>query len=181
MTVQIALLRGINVGGNKLVAMAGLRALFEELGCTAVKSLLQSGNVVFESAKTGAALERWLQARIASRLEVECELFVRTAKEWMAIVANNPFPEEAKRDPARLIAMALRDAPSAAAVKALQAAIKGPERIRAEGRQAYLVYPNGQGTSKLTNAVIERLLDTRGTARNWNTVLKLAALAKSTT
>ena len=70
--------------------------------------------------------------------------------------------------------MCLKDAPSAAAVKALTAAIKGRETFRAAGRNAYVVYPDGIGRSKLTNALIEKTLETRGTARNWNTVLKLA-------
>ena len=74
--------------------------------------------------------------------------------------------------------MCLREAPDAAAVKALQAAIKGRETVRAKGKQAYFVYPDGQGTSKLTIAIIEKMLGTRGTARNWNTVLKLGQLVQ---
>ncbi len=74
--------------------------------------------------------------------------------------------------------MFLKDAPQPAAVKALQAAIKGPEILQAHGKQLYIVYPAGIGTSRLTIKLIEDKLSTRGTARNWNTVQKLAALAK---
>ena len=74
--------------------------------------------------------------------------------------------------------MCLRDAPTAAQVKLLQAAIKGRETVRATGKQAYFAYPDGIGTSKLTITMIEKALGTRGTARNWNTVLKLGALAQ---
>jgi len=83
-----------------------------------------------------------------------------------------------KTDPARLIMMCLRDAPTADQVKALQAAIKGREVVKAIGRQAYIVYPDGQGRSRLTIQLIEKALGTRGTARNWNTVLKLGELSQ---
>ena len=74
--------------------------------------------------------------------------------------------------------MCLRTAPTAAQVAALQAAIKGREIVKARGKQAYFVYPDGVGRSKLTIQVIEKTLGTRGTARNWNTVLKLGELAQ---
>lgn len=174
---QVALIRGINVGGHKKVAMADLRALLERLGLSDVKSLLQSGNLVFRNdRRTSAELERAFEAEAKKRLALEADFFVRSAKEWRTVVAENPFPKEALRDPGHLVAMCLRDAPDSADVKALQAAITGPEVIRACDRHLYIVYPNGMGTSRLTNAIIERKLNTRGTARNWNTVLKLNAL-----
>jgi uncharacterized protein (DUF1697 family) len=178
MTTFVALLRGVNVGGHTKVAMAELRDLIARLGFADAQTLLQSGNLVFRTAgKTGAQLERMLEAEAAKRLGLEAAFMVRSAEEWKAAVAHNPFPEEARRDPARLVLVALKDAPPAGAVKALQAAIVGREVVRARGREAYIVYPDGQGRSKLTNALIEKTLGTRGTARNWNTVLKLDALA----
>lgn len=180
MTTFVALVRAINVGGHKQVAMADLRALLARLGFADGQSLLQSGNLVFRSeGKTGGQLERLLEAETAKRLGLETTFFVRSAAEWNAIVAHNPFPREAARDPARLVAMALKDAPDAKAVKALQAAIVGREVARARGREAYIVYPDGQGRSKLTIALIEKTLGTRATARNWNTVLKLDALVNA--
>jgi len=177
MTTFVALLRGINVGGRKQVAMADLRDLLARLGLADGQSLLQSGNLVFRSAgKSAVQLERLLEAEAAKRLGLEAAFMVRSAEEWKAVVANNPFPQEAKRDPARLVAVLLKDAPEANAVRALQAVIVGPEVVRARGREAYIVYPSGQGTSSLTNALIEKTLGTRGTARNWNTVLKIDAL-----
>jgi len=126
-----------------------------------------------------AKLERLLHEATAKHLGVTTEFFVRTAKEWNAIVDANPFPAEAKRDPGHLVMMCLKDTPPPAALKALQAAIRGREAVKAKGPQAYFVYPDGIGRSKLTIAVIERILGTRGTARNWNTVTKLGALAES--
>jgi uncharacterized protein (DUF1697 family) len=171
------LLRAINLGGSRAVSMASLRTLLEKLGFAGVQTLLVSGNVVFESdGRKPSELEQLFEAETSRRLKVETDYFVRTAKEWSQIVAANPFPREAKRDPGRLIVVCLKKAVAASDVKALQAAIRGPEIVRAEGRQAYIVYPDGQGRSKLTAALIEAKLGARGTARNWNTVLKVAAM-----
>ncbi len=178
MTTYIAVLRGINVGGHKPVAMSDLRGLLEELGFSDVRTLLQTGNLVFPGgARTGGALERLLETEAAKRLDLKTTFLVRTAKEWQAVIAKNPFREEAKSDPGHLVVAFLKDAPQASAVRSLQAAIRGPEIIRAQGKQLYIVYPAGIGRSKFTNKLIEDTLDTRATGRNWNTVLKLAALA----
>jgi uncharacterized protein (DUF1697 family) len=177
MTTYVALLRAINVGGRNAVAMADLRALLTQLGFDDAQSLLQSGNLVFRSRpQTGARLERALETEAQKRLDLETEFFVRTAEEWKAVIARNPFREEAERDPGHLVVVVLKAAPDAKDVTALQAAITGPEVVRADGRHAYIVYPSGIGRSRLTNALIEKTLSTRGTGRNWNTVLKLGAL-----
>jgi uncharacterized protein (DUF1697 family) len=179
MTTYIALLRGVNVGGHKQVTMGDLRDLFTQLGFVEPRSLLQSGNLVFQShARTGAQLERLLEAEAETRLALQTDFFVRSAQEWQAVVAHNPFREEAERDPGHLVVMFLKDAPGVRDVRALQAAITG-QIVRAEGRQAYIVYPAGIGRSRLTNSLIERKLGTRGTGRNWNTVVRLGALAKA--
>ena len=180
MTTHVALLRAINVAGHNKVRMAELRDLLADLGFANVQSLLQSGNLVFDSrAGTPARLESTLEQAARDRLQLETAFFVRTAKEWAEIVAGNPFPDEAKRDPGHLVVMSLKGAPDREHVTALEKAIVGREVVRAGGRHLYLVYPDGIGRSKLTNASIERKLGTQGTARNWNTVLKLAALAAS--
>lgn len=180
MTKHVALLRAINLAGRNAVAMAGLRNLFAELGFLEARSLLQSGNLVFEGdGRTPAELERLLEDATAKRLGVQTDYFIRTSTEWSKIVANNPFRREAKQDPGHLLVLCLKKAPAAGDVKSLQAAIRGREIVRADGRQAYIVYPDGVGRSKLTATLIERKLGTRGTARNWNTVLKLAAMVAS--
>lgn len=176
MTIHVALLRGINVGGNKL-AMADLRDLFQHLGFQDARTLLQTGNVVFHGdGRSAEELERLLETEAVKRLSLKTEFHVRTAREMQAAIAANPFPEEAERDPAHLVALFLKAAPAAGDVAALQDAITGPEVVRAVGRQAYIVYPDGIGRSRLSNSLIDRKLG-RGTARNWNTVLKLGALA----
>jgi uncharacterized protein (DUF1697 family) len=177
-SIHIALLRGINVGGRGLLAMADLRELFNALGFPGATTLLQSGNVVFRSARApDAALEQLLQQETLKRCGVAADYFVRTAKEWAQLIKDNPFPAEAETDPGHLVVTFLKDAPKSSEVKALQSAVKGPEVIRAKGRHLYITYPAGIGRSKLTNTLIERKLGTRATARNWNTIEKLAALA----
>jgi uncharacterized protein (DUF1697 family) len=177
MTRHVALLRGINVGGRGLIAMSDLRAMLGQLGMDDCQTLLQSGNVVLGSPRqAGERLEQWLERETAKRLGVACDYVVRSAKEWWTIIAKNPFPAAAKADPSHLLVMCLKDAPAKAALAELTAAIQGPEQLRAVGRELYLVYPAGIAKSKLSGALIERKLKTRGTARNWNTVLKLAAM-----
>ena len=176
-TEYIALLRAVNVAGHKPVAMAGLRALLAELGFADPRSLLQSGNLLFRTAaQPTVRLEQQLEVAAKKRLGLETDFFVRTAEDWRGLVARNPFRDEARRDPGHLVAVLLRDAPRPENVAALQAAIKGREIVRGGGRHLYAVYPDGMGRSRLTNALIEMALGTRATARNWNTVLKLADL-----
>jgi uncharacterized protein (DUF1697 family) len=176
-TRYIALLRAVNVGGVT-VRMEALRRLIEGLGGTNVRSLLQSGNLVFDvSEGTPSALERRLEERTEATLGVRTRYFLRTPVEWRAILDRNPFPDRADRDPGHLVVCVLAGAPTAAQWKALADAIPGREQVRAGGRHAYLVYPDGIGTSRLTPATLERALGTAGTSRNWNTVRKLDALA----
>lgn len=176
MAMHIALLRGVNVGGNKMIAIADLRSLLTKMGFGDVQSLLQSGNLVFRSdAQTAAQLEQRLEAEVKKRLAFQTEFFVRSAKEWKTVIARNPFRDEAERDPGHLLVYFLKKAPASEDVDALQAAITGREVLRAGGKQAYIVFPDGVGRSRLTHTVIEKKLG-RCTGRNWNTVLKLGAL-----
>ena len=177
MQTHLALLRGINVGGRNKVSMDDLRAFAAGLGLEEPRTLLQSGNLVFGGpGQTAAKLEKLLEAECARRLNQKIDVLVRNADEWAEVVSGNPFREMAGSDPGHLVAVFLKDAPDADAVKALRAAVRGPEVIFVEGRHAYITYPAGIGDSKLTNVVIEKKLGTCGTARNWNTVLKLGAM-----
>jgi uncharacterized protein (DUF1697 family) len=157
--------------------MSSLRVFFEMLGFGNVRTLLQTGNVVFNSRiQMSSEIEALLEIEAKKHLDLETNFFVRTRSELSSIVAQNPYPAEATRDPGHLVVQFLKDAVSASAVKSLQAAIAGPEYVRAKGMQLYAVYPAGIGRSKLTTRLIERQLGTRATGRNWNTVLKLAAM-----
>jgi len=159
--------------------MTDLRNFLTELGLDDVRSLLQSGNLIFSSkVRTGAELERFLETEALERLSLEVDFFVRTPDEWKSLIRQNPFRKEAERDPALLVALFLKSAADPEEVAALQVDIKGPETVKAKGKQAYIFYPNGQGRSKLTNSMIEKRLG-RATGRNWNTVLKLGIIAKT--
>jgi uncharacterized protein (DUF1697 family) len=144
-----------------------------------VRSLLQSGNLVFGSkVRTGSELERFLETEAMDRMSLEADFIVRTPDEWKSIIRQNPFRKEAEKDPGRLIVMFLKSEPEVADIVALQSDIRGREIVRAKGKQAYIYFPDGQGRSKLTHTVLEKRLG-RGTGRNWNTVLKLGIMAKS--
>jgi uncharacterized protein (DUF1697 family) len=177
MPVHVALLRAVNVGGRS-VAMSELRAMLETLGLDEPRTLLQSGNAVFGAARTPRALEALLEKAAAERFGFATEFFVRSAREWDAVLEANPFPREARDDPSHLLVLPLKSAPAAAAVKALRDAIRGSEVVEVVGRCLYAVYPDGIGRSKLTNAIIESRLGTRCTGRNWNTAQKLAAMMR---
>jgi uncharacterized protein (DUF1697 family) len=179
MAAHIALLRAINVGGRRL-KMGELIAFARDQGLEAPRTLLQSGNLVFESAdQPDSAFEKRLEIAAQPRFGFQTDFLVRSAVEWRALIAANPFPDKARDDPSHLLAMPLKAAPAAGALAALRAAIKGPEIADVIGRTAYLVYPEGIGRSKLTITVIEKQLGVRGTARNWNTVLKLLDLSQT--
>ena len=178
--IQIALLRAVNVAGHQPVTMADLRDLLSELGFAQPRSLLQSGNLIFDAGrKAGPALERLLEQKLAVQFNLQTDVMVRSAAEWASVVAGNPFRDDAARDPARLVVVFLKSKATARAFDELRAAVTGPEIVHGDGQQAYIVYPDGIGRSRLTAALIERKLATRGTARNWNTVMKLAALAEA--
>ncbi|MEJ1969668.1 MAG: DUF1697 domain-containing protein [Rhizomicrobium sp.] len=179
MSDRIALFRAVNVGGNAILPMAGLRTMAAAIGLENPRTLLQSGNLVFDAgARSPSACEKLLQAACTETFGFTTEIFVRNRTELEAVVAGTPFPKEAKNDPARLHVFFLRGAPAPEACRALEAAIKGREAIKVSGKQAYIYYPDGAGRSKLTAAAIERHLGHAGTARNWNTVTKLLALLR---
>jgi uncharacterized protein (DUF1697 family) len=177
MPTHCAFLRAVNVGGRNKVSMADLKDLFGALKFANVRTLLQSGNVVFDNdGRSDAEVERLLETETEKRLKVTADYFVRTEAELKRIIARNPFPKEAEDDPSHLVVIFMKETPESKNVKALQAAIRGPEVIKSVGKQVYVVYSAGIGESKLTNALIEKMLGSRGTGRNWNTVLKVAAL-----
>jgi uncharacterized protein (DUF1697 family) len=178
--MHVALLRAVNLAGKKQVAMADLRTLAGDLGYQDVRTVLQSGNLIFRGpALATGRVETLLEGALSKKLGLETDFFVRTERDLESLIRANPFPDEAARDPGRLLVMFLKGSPTRDAVEALQAAIRGREVVRAVGRHLYVVYPDGVGRSKLTNSLIEKKLATCATGRNWNTVLRLAAAVAS--
>ena len=172
----VMLLRAVNVGGHGKVAMADLRQCLTRLGYTDVRTLLQSGNVVFRSE---AVTEAKVESQLADELGLRTDVMIRSAAEWARVVASNPFVDAANADPSHLVALVSKQPVSEGAVEALRAAVKkvgGREAVALRGGQVFMTYPDGIGTSRVTSAIIDRSLGTPVTGRNWNTVLKLAAL-----
>src|SRR5215510_12677788 len=123
MPIYVGLLRAVNLAGKNAVSMSRLRELMADLGMHDVRTLLQSGNVIFRSdIRSPAKVEKALEDGVEKRFGLKTDFFVRTAEELNAVVTDNPFPREAKQDPGHLIVGFLRDAPAAAAVTALQKA-----------------------------------------------------------
>ena len=178
MTTFVALLRAVNLGSYQQIAMSDLRDFAKDCGFLDVRTLLQSGNLVFAAERQNAkGLEDLLESKAKTSLRLATDFFVRSAKDWKVVVDRNPFPDQAARTPGRLIVMFLKHSPNPSGLKALRDAIRGPEVVEIVEKQAYIIYPDGVGRSRLTNTVIESTLGTRATGRSWNTVLKIAALA----
>lgn len=171
----VALLRGINVGRNKRVAMADLRALLSSLGYGDVRTYLQSGNAVFTvaGATEAAKLEQAISAQIAADLGLDVAVLVRTGSELVAVADGNPFVDRTS-DGRQLHVAFLSAAPSAEAVAGLDPEAYLPDELVPRDRELYLFRPNGIMGSRLPNW--ERMLDVRVTERNWNTVTQLRAL-----
>jgi uncharacterized protein (DUF1697 family) len=177
MARYVALLRAVNLGGSSQVSMGDLRERLAESGFSHVRTLLQSGNVVFETGGGQRnAIERRVEEVISRSFARPTHAFVRTAPEWEKLIANNPFPRQAAEDPGRMTLLLLKETPAAAAWQGLQSSITGREVARGASDHGYVVYPDGQGGSRLTLDRIERALRSRGTIRNWNTVTKIRSL-----
>lgn len=168
------LLRAVNVGGRKLL-MADLKRVAAEAGFDAPSTLLASGNLLFGTGLSPEGAARRLEAAIETQLGIATDVMVRDLAALEATIAANPFPRQAKDEPSRLMAMFLSGDPQGEPEDLASACVAG-EEVREGPGCLYVWFPGGAGTSKLSNAVIERRLKVRGTMRNWNTVGKLAAL-----
>jgi uncharacterized protein (DUF1697 family) len=174
---HIALLRGINVGKAKRIAMADLRGLFEELGFRDVRTLLNSGNVVFTVARPKKDLGRTLEKAIAERLGVTSRVTIVTALELDAIVAGNPLLKVAT-NPSRLMVSVVNSAADMARLQPLLKRDWGTDRIGVGPRVAYLWCPDSILDSELAAAVAKALGD-GVTSRNWGTITKLHSLTRT--
>ncbi len=164
--LQAALLRGVNLGKRKLI-MSELRALVEGAGYTDVRTLLASGNLILDAKQKGAKLEAALQKLILEGLGLKTDVFVRDAGELDAIIAANPFKAFTKANSTFMVVNFMRVSASAEEMAAMKKTSLTGEEIKQGERCLYIKFPQGQGPSKLK-------LPKLGSARNWNTVLKLA-------
>ena len=176
----VALLRGINVGGNKKLTMADLRASMLALGYTEVATYIQSGNVVFTSSHGDPVqLGREIERAISQDTGLDVSVMVLSRDELAAVIEQNPFPEVASR-PTELHATFLSAPPAVGALDHIDLHQFEPDECRVQGRVMYLRCPNGLGRSKLAAYPWERRLGVRATSRNWNTVTKLLGMLDAT-
>lgn len=175
---SIALLRGINVGKTKRMAMADLREALSELGYGDVQTLLQSGNVVFSTTAKPEVAEKQIATAIATHFGFDVTVLVRTARELTKVVEENPFAEAAA-DGKRFHVLFLSAKPAAATVRDIDLDSFAPEQVALTGRELYVWCTNGILESKALTVLNDKRLKVAITARNWNTVTKLLAMARS--
>jgi uncharacterized protein (DUF1697 family) len=180
MPSYVALLRGINVGGHRRVPMANLRTMFETIGHAEVATYIASGNVVFDSPKRTRALADELEIAILGEFGFEVDVVVRSATEMASIVAQNPFLKAAAIPKERLY-VAFPTRPIAGAKLSIDRSF-APDAFSIGRFAIYLHRPAGfSQPTKLTDAYLSRVAGSPVTTRNWNTVMKLAELARGRT
>jgi uncharacterized protein (DUF1697 family) len=163
----IALLRGVNVGSGRKVPMHDLRALFDSLGHTDVRTYIQSGNVVFTAtAGTPARVRSAIEQGIARDFGLDLAVLLRKRTDLAKVLERNPFGAEA-------YITFLDDLPNRKRVAALDPAPYSPDEFVVHGRAVFVRCPNGYGRTKVNNTFFERKLATKATTRNWKTVTTL--------
>lgn len=180
MPVLISLLRGINVGGHAKIGMDALRKLCTSLGFEKPQTYIQSGNIVFKTSEreldvVAARLKQALEKKFACSPDV----ILRTIPEFRAVLAKNPFAKRTDVPPNKLLVFFLAANPARDARKNLPLLAIQPEELHLIDRHLYIHFPNGVGKSKLPWARVDKALGTRGTGRNWNSVLKILQIAES--
>jgi uncharacterized protein (DUF1697 family) len=177
-SVFVALLRGVNVGAHKRLKMDALRQLFSSLGLQGAQTYLQSGNVIFRADEPDALK---LAARIESAIEqafgFHSDIILRTVGQMRAAVEQNAFAQRVEAmDAAKLAVIFLRTAPSSGQSAKLAALDTSPEEIFIGVSELYIYYPNGMGKSKLSGPMLEKVLGTTGTARNWRSATNILTI-----
>ena len=175
---HIGLLRGINVGGRTKIGMAQLRELLEQLGFEQVRTHLQSGNIVFTADSSPENSASVIESGIAERFGSAIPLLIRTRDELARIIDDNPLRDIAT-DRAKLLVLFLSAEPARQRIEATEPSDFYPDVFELGAREIYLWHPNGVRATKLSQVFWEKQLGLTTTARNWNTVTKLLALADS--
>ena len=175
MPAWISILRGINVGGQKKIRMADLKALYEQLGFLEVTTYIQSGNIIFrtEDHKQGLALSEKIEKAIEEKYHFVVPVIIRTSDEMLSILSSNPFLKENNINREKLHVTFLDKEPSSENVTIIKKTGFPPDRFHISGKEVYLYCPNSYGVTKLSNTFFEKKLLVKATTRNWNTVVKL--------
>ena len=177
--IYAALLKGINVGGQKRIKMADLVTVCEELNFINITTYLQSGNIIFEyEADDSELLEDKIKIAILEKYGFEVDSIIRTADELEKIVSGNPLAEKPGIDVEKLHVTFLQYRPEKAILESLKMNREENEIYEIKNREIYLYCPNGYGVTKLSNQAFEKKLKTIATTRNWNSVLAILKIAE---
>ncbi len=181
METYVSILRGINVSGQKKVNMKELKALYEELGFTQVRTYIQSGNVVFESSPAKPQdLAKQIEEKIADKYKFDVPIIIRDAEEWENTRKANPFLAKDNSQLDKLHVTFLSEEPTQAHLDKVATYRYEPDEFIIVGKDVYVYCPNGYGNTKLNNTFFENKLKVTATTRNWKTVNELANLIKNT-
>ncbi|GCE15864.1 DUF1697 domain-containing protein [Tengunoibacter tsumagoiensis] len=176
MTIFLALFRGINVNG-RVVKMDMLKELHASLGFTDVITYIQSGNVIFTSNETDSlTLTQRIEEGFQQKFGFRSSVIIRTVDELQQIIDNTPFHDQPEKEPKWIVVTFFSSPPREDAVEQFQKLYQGPEELYLKGRDLYTYYPESIGHSKLPAHQLSKILQADGTARNWNTILKLQKL-----
>jgi uncharacterized protein (DUF1697 family) len=172
----VALLRGINVGGNNKIPKKPLEALCAAIGWTGVTTHLQTGNIIFNASGDTDTLEKQLERAIHKEFGFLITTVVRDAARFKSYLARVPFAAQVVADPSHVLLYVTKLPPRADAAKVLTSLARAEEVVVAVGGVLWIYFPNGIGSSKLTPALVDRAVGSTATGRNWNTVSKIQLL-----
>jgi uncharacterized protein (DUF1697 family) len=179
MAVMICMLRGVNLGAHNRVKMEALRAVCESLKLRGPQTYVQSGNVVFKTdERDPVKLAKRIGSAIEKKFGFQTDVVLRSTVEMREVVARNPFAKRRGIEPSKLLVTFLAGDPGEEArvkVRAIQCA---PDELFIDGREVYINFPNGAGRPTLSWATIPKMLKVSGTARNWNSVVKMLEMAE---
>ena len=179
MPAVIAMLRAVNLAGHNRVKMDTLCALCTSLKLRDARTYVQSGNVVFRTnARELGRVAKQLVDGIEQEFGFRTEVIVRSTAEMRDVVARNPFAKRRGIEPGKLLVLFFAGQPGPEAREKILGIKADAEEFRLDGRELYVYYPNGMGRSKVSTPIIERMLKSPGTGRNWNSVTKLLAMAE---
>lgn len=180
MESYIAILRGINVSGQKKIKMEDLRQLLAELNFHDIQTYIQSGNVIFEHKKSDPLeLAGQIAHQISDKYSFEVPVIVKTAAELEHVLHNNPFLKDRQEDESKLHVTFLSEIPKQELLNKIKELDHKPDEFIISDKAIYLFCPNGYGRTKLTNNFFENKLKVTATTRNWKTVNKLVEIARS--
>jgi uncharacterized protein (DUF1697 family) len=179
MKVLVSLLRGINLGGHHKIKMSELCALYGSLGHCDARSHINSGNVVFRTSEHDlAAVVKKLESAIEKKCGFHADVVVRSTAEMRDVIRRNPFAKRKEVEPGKLLVTFLPQKLTKDISEQIRNLKPDPAEMYLDGREIYTYFPDGAGRSKLFSGLSGRLLKNQGTARNWNTVLKLLEIAE---